>query len=293
MTRRFLLLAVAAALVCLAVNRKASLRAAAGRPQSLTSLVAARSLTSDTNGDGLADAVAARIIVPAAPTPQDVEVATNLAARLGYETTALSLPLVLRDEDVARESVGVPILVGRGNRFVRPLIGSKAIDVSTLKPGQGLIAAVTSPLGGGDGLVVVGGDDEGTLNAGLELAARLPRVWSMSGITLPGVEEQAIRYLRSHGVNVVDAAVGSMIVDSEKRGIARIDLRVAVAEGHGVRAAKLFDDLELAHRRGQEPRTLAFTNVATIAIEVVSNERVVGQAAVARTGLNQDRKSVV
>jgi zinc carboxypeptidase len=286
-TRRFLLLAVAAALVCLAVNRKASLRAAAGRPQSLTSLVAARSLTSDTNGDGLADAVAARIIVPAAPSPQDVEVATNLAARLGYETTALSLPLVLRDDDVARESVGVPILVGRGNRFVRTLIGSKAIDVSTLKPGQGLLAAVTSPLGGGDGLVVVGGDDEGTLNAGLELAARLPRVWSMSGITLPGVEEQAIRYLRSHGVNVVDAAVGSMIVDSEKRGIARIDLRVAVAEGHGVRAAKLFDDLELAHRRGQEPRTLAFTNVATIAIDVMSSERVVGQAAVARTGLNQ------
>src|SRR6266542_4693359 len=99
--KRFLLCAATVAAVSLAVNRQAAIRADSRGPQSITALVSANSLTRDTNGDSLADTVAARVIVPAAPTIADVEAATNLAARLGYETTALSLPIVIRDSDVA------------------------------------------------------------------------------------------------------------------------------------------------------------------------------------------------
>jgi len=288
MKSRFALLAFAAALGCLTIPSFPSLDAQTRRPQSLTSLVGPLSLTRDTNGDGLADAVAARVIVPATPAMADVEVATNLAARIGYETTALTLPLVLRDREVAQPaSIVVPILVGRSNQFIQRLIDSKAIDVSTLHPGQGLIAAVASPLGGGDGLVVIGGDDEGTLNAGIELAARLPRVWGMSGIALPGVEEQAVRYLRGNGINAGSAAIASMIVDSDKRGIARVSLHLAVPEAEVQRTTKLLDDLERAHRRGLEPKTLNFTNVASTAIDVLSGTRVAAHVDVSRTGLNQ------
>jgi Zinc carboxypeptidase/S-layer like family, outer domain len=286
--RRILLLFFAVALGSVPLPSPIALQADARAPQSLTALVAVGSLTRDTNGDGLADAVAARVIVPATPTTGDVEAATNLAARLGYETAALSLPLVLRDADVAEPSaVGVPILVGRSNRFVQRLADTHAIDVTALKPGQGLIAAIASPLGGGDGLVVVGGDDQGTLNAGIELAARLPRVWGMNGITLPAVEEQAVRHLRAHGVNASGAAIGSMLVDSDKRGIARVGLRVTVADADTQRAVKVLGDLEGAHRRGDEPKTLNFTNVATTAIDVVAGGRVVSHVDVSRTGLNQ------
>ncbi|MBI3402776.1 MAG: hypothetical protein HY048_15270 [Acidobacteria bacterium] len=289
MMRRFLLCAVAALLVCLAFRGGGvQVGADAHGPQSLTHLVAASSLVRDTNGDGLADAVAARIVVPAVPTLSEIEAATNLAARLAYETTALSLPLVVRETELAQPAaVGLPILVGRDNRFVRRLIEAHAIDTAGLKPGQGLIAAVPSPLGGGDGLVVIGGDDEGTLNAGIELAARLPRVWGMNGITLPAIEEQTIRYLRTHGVNAGDAAVTSLLVDSDKRGLARVSLRVGVPDGDGPRAAKLLADLEAAHRRGQEPKALNYTNVATTAIDVTAGARVVAQVNVSRTGLNQ------
>src|SRR5215210_92940 len=135
MKTRILLIAFAAALACVPFTSPHRLDAQARGPQSLTALVAPMSLTRDTNGDGLADAVAARIIVPAAPTLADIEAATNLAGRLGYETTALSLPLVMRDNDVAQPaSVGVPILVGRSNRFIQRLIDAKTIDVSALKP---------------------------------------------------------------------------------------------------------------------------------------------------------------
>ena len=78
------------------------------------------------------------MIVPAAPSLADVETATNLAARLGYETTAFTLPLVVRDSEVAQPaSVAVPILVGRTNRFVRQLIEAKTIDISSLGPDRG------------------------------------------------------------------------------------------------------------------------------------------------------------
>ena len=84
------------------------LHADARPAQTLTALVGPHSLTRDTNGDNLADTVAARVIVPAAPALADVETATNLAARLGYETTALTLPLVVRDAEVGQPaSVGV------------------------------------------------------------------------------------------------------------------------------------------------------------------------------------------
>jgi hypothetical protein len=286
--RRFLLLAATLVAVCLAFDREPGVRAEIRAPKSLTALVAANSLTRDTNGDGLADAVAARIIVPASPTLADVEAATNLAARLAYDTTALSLPIVVRDADVTdAASIAVPLLVGRENRFVKRLVDAHVIDLSALKPGQGLVAAVGSPLGGPDGLVVAGGDDEGTLSAGIELAARLPRVWGMNGITLPAVEDQALKYLRSRGVNATDASIAALLVDSDKRGVARTSMRVTVPDGDGSRAARLLDELEAAHRRGHEPRTLNFTNVAATAIDVVSGDKVVARSTVSRTGLNQ------
>src|SRR3989441_5866001 len=272
----------------LPVHRTVRVRADAPHPQTLTALVAANSLTRDTNGDGLADSVAARVIVPAIPPLADLEAATTLAARLGYETTALTLPLVVRDSDIAQPaSIGVPILVGRGTRFVKGLADARTIDLASLKPGQGLVAAVPSPLGGGAGIVVAGGDDEGTLNAAVQLAARLPRAWGMNGIALPAIGDQTVRYLRAHGITASEPGITSMLVDSDKRGVARVSLRVDVAEGDSARAAKALEDLELAHRRGQEPKTLDFTNIATTAIDLVSNTKIVGHANVSRTGLNQ------
>jgi len=80
MKPRLLLLATAAALTCLAPAIHTPVRADARRPPSLTALVGRNALTRDTNGDGLPDSVAARVIVPSAPALADIEAATNLAA---------------------------------------------------------------------------------------------------------------------------------------------------------------------------------------------------------------------
>src|SRR5262245_66354626 len=76
-----------------------AVRISAQRPEmrSLASLYdVATGAIRDTNGDGLADSVAARVIVPAEPAVEDVQGAANIAGRLGFETTALTLPLVVK-----------------------------------------------------------------------------------------------------------------------------------------------------------------------------------------------------
>ena len=241
----------------------------------------------DTNGDDLPDAVVARVIVPARPTADDVEAAANIAARLGYETTAMTLPVVLRDEEVRDAAgIGLPILVGRENSFVKRLVERRAIDLAALQPGQGIVQAVASPLGGADGLVVVGGDDPGTLAAAVQLAARVPRLWTMTGATLPGVERQAADFLQRKGVPATGARVVSLLVDAERRGIGSIGLEVSVAEGEGARAAAAFTELDAAHRQGREDRVLNFSEAAAADIRLVAASGEVGRAVVRRAGLN-------
>ena len=122
----------------------------------------------DTNGDGLADSVAARVIVPADPTIEDIQAAANIGARLGFETTALTLPVVVKATDVqAGAKIVFPILVGRGNAFINKLQEQGALDTKDLKPGQALVTVVDAPLGGSPGIAIVGGDDAGTLNLSL------------------------------------------------------------------------------------------------------------------------------
>ena len=241
----------------------------------------------DSNGDGLADMVAARVIVPAVPTNEDVQTATNIAGRLGFETTALTLPVVLKANEVTQPgSVALPILVGRGNALTKPLIDRGALDISALKPGQGLLAVVESPLGGGDGLVVIGGDDEGTLAAGTELAAYLPRLWGSTGARVAQVETEVTSYLKAHGIGATSRGVSSILVDSDRRGIARLSVRVEVSAADAARTVRTIEGLDLAHRRGLEPDELNFANTAATDVEVWVAGKKSGSATVRRSGLN-------
>src|SRR5262249_11836941 len=143
-----------ASLMCAAVFfRAGAIPAPADASGRLTSLGSLFDLGAgavrDSNGDGLADLVAARIIVPSDPTIEDVEAAANLAGRLGFETTALTLPVVLKASDVQQPaSIALPILIGRSNALLKPLVDKGTIDVKNLKPGQALVTILTSPLGG-------------------------------------------------------------------------------------------------------------------------------------------------
>ncbi|HEU5432360.1 MAG TPA: hypothetical protein VFU81_11900, partial [Thermomicrobiales bacterium] len=202
----------------------------------------------DTNGDGIADAVAARVVVPAHASVDEATAAANLAARLGFETSALTLPIVIND--TADMPAGtIPIVVGRENALLKRVTGA-VVSLSDLTPGQGLIAAARTA-NGGLAIVVAGADDKGTLAAAQELAGRLPRLWNMSGITLPAIEDQVSTFLRAHGINAGHPAVSAVVIDSNRRGIASVHV-VLPADAAAAQVGRAVDDLDAAHRRGAE-----------------------------------------
>ncbi|MFN8062456.1 MAG: M14 family metallopeptidase [Vicinamibacterales bacterium] len=245
-------------------------------------------VTRDTNGDGLADRAATRIVLPSSPTVDDSLAAANLAARVGFETTALSLPILARDTDSSAGATDLPIFVGRTNRYVRDLAAADAIEVDDLAAGQGLVAMVPSPAGDGMALVVAGVDDKGTLAAAQVVAGRLPRVWNMTGVTLSGVASQVRAFLASKGVQVHDSVASSFVVDADKRGIARVRVDAFVDAPLVSRAVSALQALDGQHRRGLEPQTLNFAEVAAtvVSFNPAGAGAATTSATVARAGLN-------
>ena len=252
----------------------------------LAAVFGPRGIVRDSNDDGIGDSVAARVIVPAAATVEEGAAAVNIAGRLGFETTSMTLPLVLRDNAVSQPAaVELPIVVGRTNSYARALAARGDVSLDTLRPGQGLIAVVRSPLGGADGVIVAGGDDKGTLAAGNLLAARLPRLWNMSGITLAGVADQVGRYLTGKGIATRPAVV-SIVVDSDRRGLASVTVRAPMTAANVSRAQQALEDLDRLHRRGLEPQMLNFAEIAKTSVELWADNRAAAKADVLRAGLN-------
>lgn len=264
-----------------------------GRPQAqpapsvldLAGLFGAHGFVRDTNGDAIADRIAARIVVPSAPSTEDSLAAANIAARLAFETSALSFPLVVRDGDPP-SGADVVVLIGKGNRFVRELMARGDLAALALTPGQGLIAATASPVGNGLAVVVAGADDKGTLAAGAVLAGRLPRLWNMTGVTLTGLTDQVRAYLRARGADPTALAVTSLVVDAERRGLAAVRVRALVTAAQAARAASALEALDAAHRRGLEPQVLNFSDIAATQVELVAAGTSARVVAVARAGLN-------
>src|SRR4051812_15415350 len=86
----------------------------------------------DRNHDGVADFVDARIVVPGAPTAAEAAAAADVAARLGYETTAMNLPIVY-DAAKAFEPGDAPTVFIGGRTLARAELTAEAIGGSGLR----------------------------------------------------------------------------------------------------------------------------------------------------------------
>src|SRR5215469_4426266 len=146
----------------------------------LTDPFSARWILTDTNGDGVIDFVAGKVVVPSRPSAAENAAAADIAARLGFGSTGLTPPVVISaDEDRAD---GPRIYVGRG---AIPSRVSSAADekVNQLQAEEGGVFAL-------DGnLAIFGHDDSGLLAAAEAFAARAPFVWRMPGETLSAIAQ--------------------------------------------------------------------------------------------------------
>jgi hypothetical protein len=141
-------------------------------------------MVTDTNGDGIVDFVAGKVVVPDHPTAAQNAAAADIAARIGFATTGFTPPVVISAADDRGD--GPRIYVGRS----APL---------ELQPGEG--GVFTS----GTNLIVAGADDAGLLAAAEGYASRAPFIWRAGGDRLANLgEATGITYLKGKaGLNRV------------------------------------------------------------------------------------------
>src|SRR5206468_5425003 len=92
----------------------------------------------DRNGDGAVDFVNARIVLPEHPTAGELAAAADVAARLGFETSAMDLPL---DARPARSGNPQPSIFVGARSLAASGLNAAVVGGSVLKTGEGVVAA--------------------------------------------------------------------------------------------------------------------------------------------------------
>lgn len=191
----------------------------------LADLFALGQLVADQNGDSLPDAVRARLVVGPDPDRAVTVAAANLAARLGFETTATDLGLA--ESGGAATAAGPVVLVGAD------ALRASGLDVdalqSRLAPGQGSIlvlpAGGTTPFGG---VGLLGADATGLLAAAAYLSGRYPSVWGVDQTTW-GSFTGDVRDWVTDASPTASLALTQIVVEAGRGGVVRAEATAAVA----------------------------------------------------------------
>jgi hypothetical protein len=183
----------------------------------------------DRNGDGAIDFVDVRIVLPEQPSAAELAAASDVAARLGFETSAMNLPMVRLKPDAtgttgSAESLAPQIFIG-----AKSLAGSgvtlDAIGGAGLKTGDGAVIAFSQ--GGKLAIAVLGGNDSGISSAAVMLAGHLPYVWDPKGPTTDTIADEVKQFLVGKGVTASAATASAIYVRAGAAGADGAD-RVAV-----------------------------------------------------------------
>lgn len=183
----------------------------------------------DRNGDGAIDFVAVRVILGDTATSSDVVAAASVAARLGFETMAMDLPL---GADSPEDQTAIVIGMAGVNQAG---LSTASIGLESLKPGEGVVAL--THLEGKPALLITGRDDAGTRAAAEVFAGRMPHVWDLNGPTLETVATDVRDFLISAGVEVREVSVPVVHAMSGSTALERVVVAAQVSsEAHVARA---------------------------------------------------------
>ena len=144
----------------------------------------------DRNGDGAIDFVDARIVLADEPTAGELAAAADVAARLGYETSAMNLPV---PRGASADDAAFSIYIG-AKALAQAGASADAIGVGALKGGDGAVASFVS--GGRRGVALVGGDEAGLESAAVMLGGHLPYVGDQKSATTDKIADEVRQALR-------------------------------------------------------------------------------------------------
>jgi hypothetical protein len=187
----------------------------------------------DRNADSVVDFLNARIVVPAAATDAEAAAAANLAARLGYETSASNLDLAVLDTVKAAAWDTPVVLIGNANALL-----ARALPDAELRTRLGTLAA-------GDGAIVwarenatfrrgavalIGGDATGLAAAADYFASRYPSVWGVRGSSYTDVADRISRFLDQRSLSHDPVVIDHIVISAARRGVARVGVQVIVPD---------------------------------------------------------------
>ena len=224
-------------------------------------------LLQDKNGDGQVDFVGARIVLPRFPSPSEVAAATAIAARLGLETSGLTLPLVFTSDEVPSSDGTPTILIGIGNDLLPESIAEQA---RRLNPGQGLVSWAENSV------AVAGHDDLGTQVAGEAFAARSPYLWSIigrrNGDTFEKITHHIEAQLAELGITPEAVSFDEIVFQAKRNEAVRVTVRVALGSGEIGKVRANLEALAQEHRWGRQTERLSYASISELALHLVEEE---------------------
>ena len=208
---------------------------AAQQTADLATLFELGTLVLDTNGDSVPDLVNAALVLGDDPSSVVQAAGAEVAARLGFETMAMDLPLS-RDPEGGQ----VGIVVGRSGLEGAGL-RSPGIDPASLDSGEGAVAVREE--GGRTWVLVVGGDDEGLYAAARLFAGVLPHTRTLSTAELSRVRDDLAETLEAGGVADAAVRLTQARIRAGQAGVGRIIAEIDVDEANLSAAAELLRGL--------------------------------------------------
>ncbi|MFX0200804.1 MAG: hypothetical protein ACFFCW_32185, partial [Candidatus Hodarchaeota archaeon] len=157
------------------ISEKAMKYSQANYQYDLSNLFSLEGLLNNTNESEMPDSINATVILSANASSEEGIAACSIAARLGFETAAISLPLVVLESNVNEiHTIQNPILIGKKNRFIKLLATLGRIDLSNLSATQGIVKVVPNAFGVTPAIVVAGKKASSTRAAAELLAQQVP-----------------------------------------------------------------------------------------------------------------------
>ena len=200
------------------------------RPSDVRDVFAVGYILEDRNEDEVVDFVNVRIVLPASPAEADLTAAANVAARLGYETSAMDLGLAEWGGSGANRYEVPVILIGAGAGVGAGDDGAAAAaSITGLAPGQGALTFLPeSERFTRGGLRVTGYDATGLLAAAEYVSGRYPSVWGIEGDRYADVAERITTFLVQRGVQIDRLALEQIVVDAARPGVRRLVATIGV-----------------------------------------------------------------
>ena len=193
-------------------------------PSDIRDVFATGYMLEDRNSDRVVDFVNVRIVLPASPGEVHLTAAANLAARLGYETSALNLGLA-EPEGASSNRFDVPVILIGG------AAGEDGAGAARLAPGQGAISFLPESerfIRGG--ISITGYDATGLIAAAEYASGRYPSVWGIEGDSYSDVAERISTFLEQRDVQVDRLTLDRIVVDATRLGVSRLVATLSVPD---------------------------------------------------------------